>query len=472
MKVMSGERFLMVSWSVMVVLMLLPLSIIGAVDGERPNIIVYIADDFGYGDSGAYGSKVVSTPEIDRLAEQGTMFTRVFAGSPSCNPSRSILYTGLMSSRNGAHPNHWSVKDGLKSISHYMEELGYHVAVVNKIHVSPESVFGFERVSAKMKQPEGGGISIDPQALDQWLINRAKKKDSRPLCLFLCDNNTHLVWPDKKHGKADQIVIPPYLPDSQHTRDSLARYYTEVELLDKRLGECMDVLERHHLMQESLFIFTADQGPALLHGKWNLYDLGIRVPFIARWPDMIGKGKTSDAMISFVDLLPTFVEIAGGNPDPNLDGRSALKALLNPEEKHRDFIYATHTGDGVMNNAPQRCIRTHRWKFIWNLYPDILYTTHLTKSAGLDRGSLWKKWEMERDSNPQIDQVMSHYQNRPEFELYDLNTDPLELNNLAEHFDYSDIRTQLHQKLENWMVSQGDQRMEMVEFLNLKKAGK
>lgn len=434
-----------------------------------PNIFVYVADDFGVADSSCYGSKWVNTPNIDRLAEEGTKFTSVFAGSPTCNPSRSILYTGLMSARTGAHPNHGQVRSGTKSLAHYMRDAGYRVAVVNKFHVSPAICFPFEQVKAQRKQSEGGGGTIDMVKFDTWLADHLATQPEQPLCVFLCDNNTHLIWPDEQIDSFHEIDVPACLPRHDATRQSLGRYYREVELLDERVGEAVEVLRKHGLFDKSLFLFTADQGPAWLHAKWTLYDLGLHVPFIARWPGKVQVGKSSDALISFADVTPTLVELGGGNVPDDLDGQSMVACLFDPATGHHQEIYATHTGDGTMNNYPSRCIRTEQFKFIWNLRSDLKYTTHLTSAAGKDRKALWDAWEAVRNSNAQVDAAMRAYQFRPEFELYDLRSDPMELNNLMESEAHQELATEMRRKLESWMDSQGDQRQDMSHFLQQKK---
>ena len=432
---------------------------------ERPHIICYVADDFGVGDSGCYGHPFSVTPNIDALASEGMRFTRAFAGSPTCAPSRSIFYTGLMSARTGAHPNHWPVKEGTRSIGHYLRELGYHVAVFNKIHVSPPTAFPFERVKASRQQEGGGGRCLDHRVLDKWLAAKREASPDQPLCLFLCDNNTHLVWPDQQHSKRDEISVPPYLPDSATTRDSLARYYSEVELLDQRVGECVEVLKKHDLFDESLFLFTADQGPAWMRAKWTLYDSGLQVPLIARWPSQIGAGRVSTAMVSLVDLPPTFIDVAGGQPIGGLDGQSFLPSLRDARRGHRDYVFGTHTGDGTMNNYPSRAIRSLRYKLIWNLRSDLECTTHLTKATGLDRKNIWQAWMKERQGDPRIGALMDTHSRRPELELYDLESDPYELVNLASSPERLVVRNALLDRLTNWMRDQGDRRRDMTSFL-------
>ena len=436
-----------------------------AMAAERPHIVCYIADDFGVADSGCYGHPFVRTPHIDRLAAEGMRFTRAFAGSPTCAPSRSIFYTGLMSARTGAHPNHWGVNPGTKSIAHYLADAGYHVAVLNKVHVKPYDSFPFEAVKAGKTQERGGGKEIDPAVLDRWLTMRLANHPDQPLCLFLCDNNTHLVWPDDSHPGSAQIEIPPYLPDSPTTRASLGRYYTEVECLDDRVGECVEVLRKHDIFDESLFVFTADQGPAWLHGKWTLYDPGIHVPLIARWPGSVKTRTVSDAIVSLVDLTPTLVQVGGGTVPAGLDGRSFVPSLKDASVSHRSEVFATHTGDGEMNNYPCRAIRTGRYKLIWNLRPDLTYTTHLTKAAGKDRRNVWDAWATERKTNPSIGVPMDAYQTRPEFELFDLKSDPNELSNLASVAEYQDVFNQLKNRLSAWMDAQNDGRNDMAYFL-------
>src|SRR5699024_8637705 len=178
---------------------------------EKPNIVLFIADDLGAHDIGPYGNEIVRTPNLDRLAKQSMKFTQAFVASPTCTPSRSAIYTGLMPFHNGAHANHTGVKGGTCSIVQYLEPLGYRVAIAGKLHVGPQEVFTFERIeNTNVPQPgyEDKGVlytDLNLEPVDQWLSERSQ---AEPFALIVADHSPHVVWPHDAAYQSDKMNIP------------------------------------------------------------------------------------------------------------------------------------------------------------------------------------------------------------------------------------------------------------------------
>jgi N-sulfoglucosamine sulfohydrolase len=434
---------------------------------ERPNFVLFISDDHAAQDCGAYGARDVRTPNIDRLARQGLLFHNAFAGSPTCMPSRAVMFTGLMPFRNGAHANNLQEQSRcrreVRSLPHYLQELGYRVALAGKTHFGPPVVFPFERI-ANSEVPEPGfetnrGLRLDlsTQAVEHWL---GTLTNAQPFCLVVCDHSPHVIWPKPPEYEPAHVAVPPNHIDTPALRVSRARYYTDIAKMDTNLGQVLASLENRGLAENTLVIYTSDQGPQWPFAKWTLYDQGIRVPFIIRWPRRIGPGKTSDAMISLVDVLPTLIEIAGGKPSAELDGRSFLPVLQGKSDSHRDFIFATHSQDGAINITPMRCIRTMRYKYILNLAPKNKYTTHMDKAKDHDGGrEYWDSWMEKAENDLLAAATLQRYHWRPRQELYDVMLDPYETHNLADDPAYAEIKKDLDERLAMWRKEQGDKKI-------------
>ena len=429
----------------------------------RPNIVVYLGDDHGVDFAGCYGNQVVRTPNLDRLSVEGGRFTRVFAGSPTCSPSRAILWTGLHSARNGTMGNHTDCRADIRSLAHYLQPLGYRVVVANKADVRPASVFPWETLKAALPpnpahprkyRAEG----LDTAVVDQFLAEHVKQKAQAPLCLILGDNSPHVTWEPNRDFDPSALPVPPFMADTPKTRQALACYYQDIASMDRRVGDVLASLDRHGLSERTLFIYTADQGPEWPHCKWTCYDTGLRVPFLARWPKHIAPGLVSDAMISLVDVTPTFVDIAGGPGIPTLDGRSFKQVLLGKATKHRQEIFASHTGDGKMNQCPQRCIRDGRFKFILNLRPDLKWTSHFTLVEGLvnSHRDVYATWLEKARTDATTATLVDRIENHPAEELYDVLADPYEMNNLAGQPEHARVLAAMREKLRIWRDTVGD----------------
>lgn len=427
---------------------------------SRPNMVLFIADDLGVKDIGPYGNTIVRTPHLDRLAKESLVFNRAFAASPTCGPSRSSLLTGLLPMRHGAHGNHSGVNEGTLSLIHYLSESGYDVAIAGKLHVGPVSVFPFERIAGtNVREPgyenkPGLYHDLDLGPVDAWL---GKRKGGKPFVLVVADHSPHVIWPEKPTYEPSGVDVPEIHIDTEDTRKARARYYTDVTKMDSNVGLLLDLLERHSLAGNSVLMFTADQGPQWAFGKWGLYDYGVQVPLIIRWPGHIAPSTRTDALVSHVDILPTLMEISKRQPPSDIDGRSFFEVLANSNATHREMVFASHTGDQQMNRSPMRMLRTARYKYILNLAPDELYNTHMNLANDHDGGrEYWPSWQEMSFKDTHAAEVLWRYHHRPEEELYDLSNDPWERVNLAQDEKYAELMAEFRRQMAMWRKQQGD----------------
>jgi uncharacterized sulfatase len=433
---------------------------IGAQPAARPNVVLFIGDDLTATDIGPYGNRVVRTPHLDTLARQSVRFTRAFAGSPTCTPSRGVMYTGLMPFRNGAHANHTPARPATRSIVQHLQPLGYRVALAGKLHIGPREVFPFEYVP-ESNRPEPGhekdGVlytDLDVGAVDRWL---GALGADRPFALVVADHSPHVIWPERAEYAAARVDVPANHVDTPEYRASRARYYTDVSKMDRNVGLLLASLRRRGLLERTVFVFTADQGAQLPFAKWGLYDAGIQAPLLVRWPGVARGGRTSDALVSLADLLPTFLTAAGAEVPRDLDGRSLAPLLRGETATHHDAVFAAHTGDRDFNRAPMRMLRTARYKYIRNLAPDERYTTHMDRAKDHDGGrEYWDSWVERSFREEHAAATLWRYHTRPAEELYDVQADPHETRNLAGRPEHARRLAELRQRLATWRAAQGD----------------
>jgi len=432
---------------------------------ERPNIVFIIADDLTYSDIGAYGTVNVETPHIDSIASDGMKIMRCFQASAMCSPTRHNIYTGLYPVKSGAYPNSTLAKEGTKSVVHFLGDLGYRVALTGKRHIQPQSVFPFEYLNEK------GGPDL--QALERFW----SKENGQPSCAFICFNEPHTPWTkgDASVFDPDKLVLPPYFVDTEETRKQLVNYYAEVQDLDQSVGKVITLLDQLEMRENTLLIFVSEQGMAMPFAKWTCYESGLQSAFLARWPGKILRGSVSDAMIEYVDILPTFIDIAGGSPIELLEGESFLPVLLGQTPHHKDYAFALQTTRGISNGSEHygvRSIRSHRYKYLINLTPETRFQNNLTENKG-GWTAFWKTWVDAARTDPFAEETVHRYQWRPAEELYDLESDPYEFNNLAGQEDLKEIQSDLRLRLLEWMDQQGDmgQETEMAALSRTFKPG-
>lgn len=419
-----------------------------AAEQELPDIVVYLADDLSAGDLSIYGGTNIKTPAIDALAADGMTFNRAFVASPACAPSRAALLTGLMPARNGAEENHTYPREGTSRLPRILNQRGYQTAAFGKVaHAKSAKDYGFETIDLKKDIPE---LKV---AVKTFLENRT---DPRPLALFVGVSNPHVPWPFESTVDPQAINLPPKLLDTPQTRVQRSRYLQEVKDLDAYLGELRALADKH-MAKDKLFLFSSDHGAQFPFGKWTLYDEGIRVPLIVARSGMIKAGTRTDAMVSWIDIFPTLIDIVGGEVPEDIDGRSFASVLRNESTSHRERIFTTHSGDRKMNVYLSRSIRTGRYKLIWNPHPEFAFTTHIDLLLRETSGDYFKQWTELAKTDQRAANVVASHHGRPEYELFDLQNDPHEQRNLAGGEQHRDVQKELTGELEAWIKQQGDE---------------
>ncbi|MFL2870336.1 MAG: sulfatase [Pirellulaceae bacterium] len=411
----------------------------------QPNIVFIIADDCTYWDMEVYGGQA-STPNLNKLAGQGMQFSRCFQAAPMCSPTRHNIYTGLYPVKSGAYPNHTYVKEGVRSVAHYLGDAGYRVALSGKRHINPPAAFPFEYSAAK-NNPDLDAINS--------LMSECKATDT-PFCLFACSNEPHTPWNlgDPSKYDAAKIELPEFYVDTPETRAGFVKYLAEITYFDSQVGEILSLLDKHELADDTLVMVVSEQGNSLPFAKWTCYDAGLQSGMIVRWPGVVESASKSDAIVEYVDILPTFLDASNVKAPRSLDGSSFLKVLSGKRDSHKDFTYALMTTRGIINGSEHYGIRTVRsaeYRYIVNLTADVPFQNVVMK------GDIWKSWLAVAESGDEsAKEITSRYMIRPVEELYRISDGEYEWNNLADDPQYSDTKAALREKLESWMREQGD----------------
>jgi len=426
---------------------------------EKPNIVFFMADDCTYRDLGPYGSENSITPNIDGLAESGLKFNKCFQATPMCSPTRHNLLTGIYPVRSGAYPNHTFVDPGTKSIVQHLKPLGYRVALSGKRHISPKSVFDFEYL--------GKGKNPDFKEVKNFLKDAKQKKE--PFCLFLMSNEPHVPWDkgDQNLFNKDSLILPPFYVDTEETREAYKNYIAEINYMDGQVGKAIKLIEEQGLSDNTIFIFTSEQGNSFPFAKYTCYDSGLHTAFIVKWPKKIKPGSKTDALIDYTDVVPTLIDIANGKIPEGLDGSSFLDVIKGENKMHKEYSYGVQTTRGIFAGSDHfgiRSVTDGEYVFIMNLTPEAEFKNIATDP---EKGkSWWFSWvEAAKTDAFALDKVNS-YRSRPKFELYDSSHDPYNLRNLAEKKEYAEVQKRLYGKLLEWMAYCGDkgQLTEMQAF--------
>lgn len=425
---------------------------------KAPNIVVFISDDLNQQDVGCYGNADVRTPNMDLLAKEGMRFTRAYAASSMCTPSRSAIFTGLYPHRNGSQMNHFTVRPGIGGLPQFLQKLGYRVVISGKIDVFPLENFPFEVIGKEFGKYAPAENRVDRKKETVHMIEKHfSEKPSQPICLIVAPWLPHVPWFPHKDFDPAKIKVPPYLADTKETRGALASYYQSISAADNMLGEVMQAIERAGQTQRTLFMFTSDQGAQFPSAKWTVYDKGLRVPLIVRWPGHVPPGKVSDALVSLVDITPTLVDAGGGAAVRGLDGRSFKPVLDNTKQEHHRFVFAETSVEPHFwyNYTPARSIITaDGWHYIKNYHPGKRFITHIDK---VERNEFYfDSWvhAAARDQHARF--LLNRYSYRAPEEMYQLKTDPEEFKNRVQDAGYKNKLAVLRGLLKAELLRQGE----------------
>ncbi len=445
------------------ILLLALVAPLAAASAAERNVVLYVSDDHGR-DLGCYGNRAVKTPNLDRLAADGTRMEYAFCTTASCSASRSVILTGLHNHANGQYGHqhsyhHFASFPNIKSLPVLLTEAGYRTYQVGKYHVAPEEVYKFDqRIGVDTRNP----VQMAERCKD--LI--AEESD-KPFFLYICTSDPHRgagtdIPPHRPNSFGNlpegrskpgveritfdpaDVEVPPFLPDTPSCRAELAQYYQSVARLDQGVGRLIALLKEAGRWEDTLFIYISDNGIAFPGAKTTVYEPGIRLPCIVRNPYGEKRGVTSQAMISWVDLAPTILDFAGALPaKPPFHGRSFLSILGEESPEGWDEVNASHTFHEITMYYPMRVVRERRYKLIWNVAHGLPYPF---------ASDLWAAPTFQQQYKQGLDalygkRTLRAYIHRPAFELYDLEADPHEVKNLASDGEHAETLQRMQAKL-------------------------
>jgi N-sulfoglucosamine sulfohydrolase len=421
---------------------------------KRPNIVLLIPHDLGQ-HLGCYGVGTVHSENIDGLAKRGVRCANSFCTAPQCSPSRAAIVTGRYPHSNGVmgltHGDFgWDLHPEEMHLSAILGQGGYHTALMGHGH---EARSGRERERFAELLPGGDGLERAAHAKGFFLHHQA---DEKPFFLEIPFDETHRAeygFDAAPDWREKGITVPPYLVDEASSREEFAWFQGVVRKLDEAVGRIVQSLEEAGLAENTIFIFTADHGIPFPRAKCSLYDPGLQVPLIlwqkgAAWAN----GRIYDPLISNVDYLPSVLDFAGIPVPGNVQGKSFTPLLHGESFEKREAIFGEMTYHDYYD--PRRCIRTRQHKLIVNFTAAPFF---------MDPSQSWRpKCVTVRPPEPS-------YAYHPLVELYDLNTDPLEFENLADSPAYVGVRRNLLDRLHGWMVETQDPLLEGVPLSPMHK---
>lgn len=432
----------------------------------RPNLLVIVADDMGR-ELGSYGDPSARTPALDALAREGLRFDAAFAAAPVCSPSRAALLTGLFPHASGhvGFPGDSRLRPEVRTIAQPLNEAGYATGLIGKLHVA-----AYDERSGTTQLPFREVVVFDrpeadsPERLAREVGSFLARVRDRPFFLMVGLHAPHKPYPGEEGVPAWpephdplRLTVPPTAPDTLAFRRLLARMYDAYSLADSLVAAILGALEAGGASGSTLVLFTSDHGPALPGAKGTLFDPGIRVPLLARWPGVIEPGGSSSALVSGVDLLPTLLEAAGVAPPRGLQGRSLLPILRGEPAAGADAVFAEQNRLEGNRYFPQRAIRTARLKYLRALRPDVELRSN---AIGHWARPLLLRWHTDPGARRLVERVVRH----PREELYELETDPHELRNLAGEPAWASAQAELRERLRNWMGETGDPWLALFDW--------
>jgi N-sulfoglucosamine sulfohydrolase len=432
----------------------------------RPNILVCIADDWGWPHAGAYGDLVVKTPAFDRIGAEGALFHHAYISSPSCTPSRNAILTGQQFYRLEEGANlRGALHTRFPNFMFLLRDSGYQIGHWRKAWGPGE-----------IKQ---GGYTEHPCGPEGSFASFFEERDkTKPFCFWFGTSDPHRSYDQGSGVKAgidpQQIELPAFYPDLKEIREDIADYYFEVQRWDNDVAKALELLEQAGELDNTIVVMTGDHGMPFPRCKGNLYDWGARVPLAIRWGGKVSPRAPVNRFVSLTDLAPTFLEAAGIPVPHEITGRSLLPALTGKAESNdnpRDFVVfgrERHTPAQKMPSVdgyPSRAIRTDRWLLILNQEPD-------RWPAGIPQGATHPMDAFsDCDKGPTKTALMAlgddatngkfyelSFAKRPAIELYDSHADPDQTINLAGKPEHEKTVATLRKKLTDYLAATGDPR--------------
>ena len=422
------------------------------------NLLVLVADDASRVSFGVYGNRSCTTPNVDALAAEGMRFERAFSPASLCSPSRTSMYTGLYPIQHGA-TGFGPVRADVATWPELFAGTDVVTGTIGKLHVGPAAKFPFDFVAETDELLN----ERSPQAYEADFEEFLELAAGRPFTLFVNFKDPHRPFGHKREvdrgGPArlhapEQIELFPFLWDTPETRVDLARFYDVLARMDETLGRLLARLEGRGLASNTVVVFTSDNGMPFPFAKSTLFEAGINLPFVVRWPGVVDAGAVSDELVSLIDLLPTALELCAVPAPGGLAGRSLVPLLANGTPLGRTEVLGMHTSQKLGEDYPSRSVRTGRYKYVRNLRPGARFDAAHLKTI------TWNSWLAAAEHDDAADEHVARLLHRPREQLFDLELDPFELVDLARDPGHAQTRERLSALLEARLRELGDPLLE------------
>ena len=418
-------------------------------DSKKPNILWIVNEDTDP-ELGCYGNKLVKTPNIDRLASEGAIFTRAYAPSPVCSPCRSSFFTGMYNIRIGAHQHRTQDKEQLpqdvKLVTEHLADIGYYICnlsqLFKEIRGNSKTDFNFAHQNVF---PGGDWNSVSQGKPFFGYINISEPKP------YLWEESE--VWAKENGAYVDssKIMLPPYYPDTPKTRKWMAQLLQGISHMDSKVGVIIEQLKSDGLYDNTVIIYFSDHGSAIVRHKQWLYETGIRIPLVIRYPENIIAGTVSDNLVSLIDVTATTLKIAGVEVPENMDG--LVIPLFGGEDKK--YIYTSRDRcDGTEERI--RAVTGKRFKLIRNYRNDVGYVQKNSYYIEARLKPMPELRRLEREGKLTDIQANWFIKEKPYEEFYDLESDPYEINNLINDPAYKEQVEELQTQLDRWIETTDD----------------
>lgn len=431
---------------------------------DRPNILLIVSEDHGPHLS-CYGDEVIKTPNLDAIANNGYRFTNAYVSESVCSPSRSTMLSGLYPHQTGhlgltTHGFHYVMP--VNTIYARLKEAGYRTGMIGKLHVMPESDFpiGFRKIPGpNYERKDMGGYA---RYADQFF-----KESDQPFFLMVNFPDTHWPFINQIDGRPKHLLTENdvktfnYMAfDSPIIRSYTTALYNCMARLDECVGELIDKLKSSGKERNTLIFFMSDHGDEMARGKFDIYEAGTKVPFMMSWPGKINKGVVNNALISTIDIVPTILDVAGLPPAKELPGKSLLPLFKAPNMNFRQYLYTEKNVDETDLYFPRRAVRDKRYKLIYslldsprNIVAARYMADHKAKLSPIGGSPTLSEL---KTVSPLVQKIYYAWLNPKKIQLYDLEKDPWEFNDLSGDPKYAQIKKRLLNVLFKWQKDTDD----------------
>lgn len=447
---------------------------------NQPNILLITVDDMNFDSVGAFGSAVENiTPNIDEIAREGRLFEKAYVVASNCAPSRVAMQTGLYPQQSGARGFFYIDDKKVPSIASTLRDAGFYTGVINKstdTNPSPrneaywDSRSGFSKVQKYSAKGYG-------EKSDEFFVK--VKKSNKPFYLVVNIADPHKPnFNDKKATKkgadvhepsriykSKEVVVPSFLPDIPAVRKDVRNYFNSVKRADDTVGEVMKSLEKSGLEKNTLVVFLSDHGMPFPFAKSSVYNNGLQTPMVMKWPEKIPAGSVESNIVSVVDLLPTFLDVAGLNLPV---GQEYLgEALLSSDTKSLESRVAFGSFDENARGgpSPMRGVITKEWNYVFNAWSDGETQMQSATMSHQTYKAMNKAAKKDKELKARVD----HFKFRSVEELCHLKTDPACVNNLIDDPKYAEVKQALRSKVREQMLKTNDYLIEAFDNKNDKE---